>query len=62
MTETHVMHVLDALARTITAHLKAAKGIPTGIHELPEMRAINALADAFPSFYEAWAARSRDAD
>lgn len=58
-TETYVLMVLDDLARKVTHHVRAAKGIPSGVHELPAMKAINAMAEAYPEAYEAWVARAR---
>jgi len=53
-TETAVMVVLDDLARQVTAYVRTAKGIPTGVYELPAMLALNALAEAYPAAYETW--------
>jgi hypothetical protein len=61
-TETYVLMVIDDLARKVTHHVRAAKGIPSGVYDLPAMKAINALAETYPEFYAAWAARARDAD
>jgi hypothetical protein len=53
--EQMVFGVLDDLARKVMHHVRAAKGIPSGVHELPAMKAIDAMVDAYPEIYEAWA-------